>query len=64
MLKEVNMMQEAMELAKKLFQDVIDAYFMIERKTGKKYLVVTRGSEVRVELNKNNEPKKPRSIKK
>lgn len=58
------MMQEAMELAKKLFQDVIDAYFMIERKTGKKYLVVTRGSEVRVELNKNNEPKKPRSIKK
>lgn len=64
MLKEVNMMQEAMELAKKLFQDVIDAYFMIERKTGKRYLVVTRGSEVRVELNEKNEPKKPRSIKK
>ena len=57
-------MQEAMEMAKKLCQNVIDAYFMVERKTGKKYLVVTRGVEVKFELNDKNETKMPMSIKK
>lgn len=57
-------MQEAMELAKKLCTDVIDAYFMVECKSSKKYLVVTRGVEVKFELNERNEPKMPRRIKK
>lgn len=57
-------MQEAMELAKTLCQDVIDAYFMIECKTNKRYLVVKRGVEVKFELNDRNEPKMPRRIKK
>lgn len=57
-------MQEAMELAKTLCQDVIDAYFMVECQTGKKYLVVKRGVEVKFELNAQNQPKMPRRIKK
>lgn len=57
-------MQEAMELARKLCTNVIDAYFMVECKSNKKYLVVTRGVEVKFELNERNEPKMPRRIKK
>lgn len=57
-------MQEAMELARKLCTDVIDAYFMVECKSNKRYLVVTRGVEVKFELNERNEPKMPRRIKK
>lgn len=57
-------MQEAMELARKLCTDVIDAYFMVECKSSKKYLVVVRGVEVKFELNEHNEPKMPRRIKK
>ena len=63
-IKEVNTMQEAMELARKLCTNVIDAYFMVECKSNKKYLVVTRGVEVKFELNERNEPKMPRRIKK
>lgn len=50
-------MLNAIDLAKNFFQDVLDAEFEYEQASGKKYLVVTRGTKVRVELDKNNNPK-------
>lgn len=54
---------DALELARKYYQDVIDAEFEHEHTTGKDFLVVTRGVKVRVELNKDNTPKKRRNSK-
>lgn len=54
---------DALDLARKYYQDVLDAEFEHEFATGKDFLVVTRGVKIRVELNKDNTPKKGRKSK-